>query len=140
VLTFPVKLSRKGKGVFSKKRLFPTINQEVSMSVLQEFKEFAMKGNVVDMAVGIVIGAAFGGVVNSLVNDIIMPPLGYVIGGMDFNNLEFILKPAIGEAPVVSIKYGIFINKLINFLVIAVSMFFVIKAMNHLGKIRIKKQ
>ena len=110
------------------------------MSVLQEFKEFAMKGNVVDMAVGIVIGAAFGGVVNSLVNDIVMPPLGYVIGGVDFNNLQFVLKEAMGEAPAVAIKYGLFINKIINFLVVACSMFMVVKTMNHLNQARAQKQ
>lgn len=104
------------------------------MSIIKEFKEFALKGNVIDMAVGLIIGAAFGGVINSLVNDIIMPPLGYVIGGVDFSRLEIVLKEALGEEPAVSIKYGLFVNKLINFLVVAWSMFLVIKAMNRLSR------
>lgn len=109
------------------------------MSVLQEFKEFAMKGNVIDMAVGIVLGAAFTGIVNSLVNDIVMPPLGFAIGGVDFNDLEFVLKAAVGETPAVSIKYGMFLNKILNFVVVACSMFMVIKGMNQLSKLRVKK-
>ncbi len=104
------------------------------MSLIKEFQEFAVKGNAVDMAVGIVIGAAFGNVVNSIVSDIIMPPIGYAIGGVDFANLELVLKQAVGAAPAVSIKYGLFINKLINFLVVAFSMFIVVKGMNHLNK------
>ena len=104
------------------------------MQVIKEFREFALKGNVVDMAVGIIIGAAFGNIINSLVNDIIMPPLGYVIGGVDFSNLQVILKEAVGDQPAVSIKYGLFINKVINFVVVACSMFFVIKVMNRLAR------
>ncbi len=104
------------------------------MSIIKEFQEFAVKGNAVDMAVGLVIGAAFGGVVNSLVNDVFMPPLGFIIGGVDFANLEIILKTAVGTAPAVTIKYGLFINKIINFIVVAFSMFIVVKAMNHLKK------
>ena len=102
------------------------------MSIVSEFKEFAVKGNAVEMAVGIVIGAAFGGVVSSMVSDIIMPPLGYIIGGVDFANLEIVLKAAVGTVPAVSIKYGAFINKLINFVIVAFSLFIVVKAMNHL--------
>ncbi len=86
------------------------------------------------MAVGLVIGAAFGNVVNSIVSDIIMPPIGYAIGGVDFASLEFVLKEAVGENPVVSIKYGLFINKLINFAVVAFSMFLVVKVMNKLNR------
>ena len=86
------------------------------------------------MAVGLVIGAAFGNVVNSIVNDIIMPPLGYVIGGMDFSNLAIVLKEAVGTTSAVSVKYGLFINKLINFVIVAFSMFLVVKGMNHLTK------
>lgn len=104
------------------------------MSIIKEFQEFAVKGNAIDMAVGIVIGAAFGGVVNSIVSDIIMPPIGYAIGGVDFANLQFVLKEAVGDTPAVAIKYGLFINKLINFLVVAFSMFMVVKAMNRLSK------
>lgn len=104
------------------------------MSIVKEFKEFAVKGNAIDMAVGLVIGAAFGNVVNSIVSDIIMPPIGYAIGGVDFASLEFVLKEAVGENPVVSIKYGLFINKLINFAVVAFSMFLVVKVMNKLNR------
>ena len=104
------------------------------MSSVKEFKDFAVKGNAVDMAVGIVIGAAFGGVVNSLVNDVFMPPLGYVIGWVDFTNLVISLKEAVGEVPAVTIKYGLFINKIINLLVVAFCMFIVVKGMNHLQK------
>ena len=104
------------------------------MSIIKEFQEFAVKGNAVDMAVGIVIGAAFGNVVNSIVTDIIMPPIGFAIGGVDFANLEFVLKHAAGTVPAVSIKYGLFINKLINFIIVAFSMFIVVKGMNHLSK------
>ncbi len=105
------------------------------MSIIKEFQEFAVKGNAVDMAVGIIIGAAFGNVVNSMVNDIFMPPLGYVIGGVDFNNLEIVLKHAVvGATPAVAIKYGMFINKVLNFLIVAISMFIVVKAMNFLKR------
>lgn len=104
------------------------------MSIATEFKEFAIKGNAVEMAVGIIIGAAFGSVVNSLVNDIIMPPLGYMIGGVDFANLTIILKEAVETTPAVTIKYGLFINKVINFCVVAFSMFIVVKGMNHLKR------
>ncbi len=104
------------------------------MSIVNEFKEFAVKGNAVEMAIGLVIGAAFGNVVNSLVNDVFMPPLGYIIGGVDFANLVITLKEAIGEAPAVTIKYGLFINKIINFIIVAFCMFIVMKGMNTLKK------
>jgi large conductance mechanosensitive channel len=104
------------------------------MPIIKEFKEFAVKGNAVDMAVGLVIGAAFSNVVNSIVNDIIMPPIGYAIGGVDFGNLAIVLKEAVGDTPAVAIRYGAFINKVINFLVVAFSMFMVVKFMNHLTK------
>src|SRR5262245_43320496 len=106
------------------------------MSIIKEFQDFAVKGNAVDMAVGIVIGAAFTGIVNSLVNDIIMPPIGYALGGTDFANLQIILKAAVGETPAVAIKYGVFINKIINFIVVALSMFTVVKGMNHMTKLQ----
>ncbi len=105
------------------------------MSMLKEFQEFAVKGNAVDMAVGLVIGAAFGNVVNSIVNDIIMPPIGYAIGGVDFSNLAIVLKEAVGTTPAVSIKYGLLINKLINFSIVGVLMFIVVKGMNHMSKL-----
>lgn len=104
------------------------------MSIVTEFKEFAVKGNAIEMAVGIIIGAAFGGVVNSLVNDIVMPPLGYMIGGVDFTNLTVVLKEAVETTPAVAIKYGLFINKIINFCVVAFSMFLVVKGMNQLKR------
>jgi large conductance mechanosensitive channel len=102
------------------------------MSFWQEFKTFALKGNMVDMAIGIIIGAAFGKVVSSLVSDVIMPPLGLLIGGIDFN--QFVYKmhiPGTSAAPV-ELKYGAFINNLIDFLIIAGVIFFIIKAMNKL--------
>jgi large conductance mechanosensitive channel len=107
------------------------------MSIIKEFKEFAVKGDAVDMAVGIVIGASFGSIVNSMVNDIIMPPIGILLGGVDFKNLRIILKAAtkdVPPVPAVSINYGQFINTLINFLIVAFSIFVVVKALNHLKK------
>lgn len=106
------------------------------MAIIKEFKEFAMRGNVVDLAVGVIIGAAFGKIVSSLVNDIIMPPIGYVTGGIDFKNLKVLLKqgdPAKKIADV-SINYGNFINTTIEFLIIAFCIFMVVKAINSLKK------
>jgi len=102
--------------------------------LLKEFKEFAMRGNVVDMAVGVIIGAAFGKIVTSLVNDILMPPLGVVLGNMDFSDLALPLKDATETAKAVTVNYGIFINAIINFLIVAFCMFLVIKGMNSLVK------
>ncbi len=104
------------------------------MKMLKEFQQFAMRGNVVDMAVGIIIGAAFGKIITSLVEDIIMPPIGYVMGGMDFSNLKIIIKEATENAPAVAIKYGAFINVIINFTIVAFAMFMLINAMNQLKK------
>ncbi len=99
--------------------------------MLKEFKEFAMRGNVVDMAVGIIIGAAFGKIVSSLVNDVIMPPIGMLMGGMDFSNLAL----ALGEGEqAASINYGVFINTVLDFLIVAIAIFMVIKAMNSMKK------
>ena len=100
------------------------------MSIVSEFKEFAVKGNPVEIAVGIVVGAAFGNITNSLVNDIIMPPIGYLTGGMEFKNLAIILKAATADTPEVAIRYGQFVNSMINFLVIAICMFFTVKFLN----------
>jgi large conductance mechanosensitive channel len=100
------------------------------MGMLAEFKEFAVKGNAVDMAVGIIIGAAFGKIVASLVKDIIMPPIGLALGGVDFNHLAIILQEAQGEIAAVSINYGTFIMTIIDFLIIAFAIFVAIKAMN----------
>lgn len=104
------------------------------MSVVKEFKEFAMRGNVVDLAVGVIIGAAFGKIVTSLVNDIIMPPIGYLTGGIDFKNLKFVIKDAdpTKKLAEVAINYGNFINTVIEFLIIAFCIFMVVKAINSL--------
>jgi large conductance mechanosensitive channel len=104
------------------------------MSIVKEFKEFAIKGDAVDMAVGIVIGAAFGKIVNSLVNDIIMPPIGMLIGGVDFKNLVITLKDATVTNPAVTIKYGAFINNIIDFTIVAASIFIVVRAITALKK------
>ncbi len=104
------------------------------MKLLQEFKSFAMRGNVVDMAVGIIIGAAFGKIVSSIVNDVIMPPIGLLVGGIDFSNLTITLKEAVENSPAVVIKYGVFINTVIDFIIVAWAIFMVIKAMNSLKK------
>jgi large conductance mechanosensitive channel len=109
------------------------------MKLFDEFKKFAMRGNAVDLAVGVVIGAAFTGIVNSLVKDIIMPPIGLALGGLDFTNFFVTLKgPHLAtladaqKAGVVTLNYGIFVNALINFLVVAIALFFLIRAINRL--------
>jgi len=99
------------------------------MSLLKEFKEFAMKGNVVDMAVGVVIGAAFGKIVTSLVNDVIMPPIGVLLGGTDFSNLKVTLKQATLDVPAATLNYGAFVNTIVNFLIVAAAIFAVIHLM-----------
>jgi large conductance mechanosensitive channel len=104
------------------------------MSIIKEFKEFAVKGNAVDMAVGIIIGAAFGKIVSSLVSDVIMPPLGLLLGGRDFSNLQIVLKAAALENPAVVLRYGQFINSLFDFLIVAFAIFLVVKAINRLKK------
>jgi len=104
------------------------------MSIVKEFKEFAVKGDAVDMAVGIVIGAAFGKIVNSLVNDVLMPPIGMLIGGVDFKNLVITLKEATLTQPAVTLKYGQFLNNIIDFLIVAFSNFMVVKGINSLKK------
>ena len=100
------------------------------MSMMSEFKDFAMRGNVVDMAVGIVIGGAFGKIVSSFVNDVLMPPIGLMMGGVDFANLSMTLQEAAGEAEAVTLNYGMFIQTVVDFLIIAFAIFMVIKAMN----------
>jgi len=102
--------------------------------MLKEFKEFAMRGNVVDMAVGIVIGAAFGKIVSSLVKDVIMPPIGLLLGNIDFAQLAITLKAKTVAADAVSIKYGIFINTILDFIIVAFAIFMVIKQMNRFKK------
>lgn len=100
------------------------------MKFVNEFKDFAMKGNVIDMAVGIVIGVAFGRIVSSIVNDLIMPPIGVLIGGVNFSDLKFVIKEAVDKTPAVTINYGNFIQVSFDFIIIALSIFAVIKAMN----------
>ncbi len=104
------------------------------MSIIKEFKDFAVKGNVVDMAVGVIIGAAFGKIVSSLVGDVIMPPIGVLLGGVDFSSLALIVKEAVGEAPAVVISYGKFIQTLIDFTIIAFAIFMAVKAINSTKK------
>lgn len=104
------------------------------MSILNEFKKFALKGNVMDLAVAVIIGAAFGKIVTSFVNDILMPPIGLLIGGMDFTDLKMVLKEAVGDQAAVSINYGAFLQVLIHFLIIAFSVFMMVKAMNGIKK------
>jgi len=98
------------------------------MKIVDEFKAFAMKGNVVDMAVGIIIGAAFGKIVSSIVNDIIMPPLGLLIGGVNFTDLKFVMKAATENNPAVTLNYGNFLQVCFDFLIVAFAVFLVIKA------------
>lgn len=102
------------------------------MSILKEFKEFALRGNMIDMAIGIVIGGAFGTVVKSLVDNILMPPIGYLTGGADFADLSLDLRVP-GEEPV-QIQYGLFINSLISLLIIAAALFMVVKLMNRVRR------
>jgi large conductance mechanosensitive channel len=104
------------------------------MSMMKEFKSFAMRGNVVDMAVGIIVGGAFGKIVSSFVKDVVMPPIGMLIGGVDFSDLAITLKEAAGEAPAVVIAYGAFIQTLVDFIIIAFAIFMAVKAMNSLKK------
>ena len=104
------------------------------MSMMSEFKSFAMRGNVVDMAVGIVIGGAFGKIVSSFVNDVLMPPIGMMMGGVDFSDLSVVLKEAVGEAAAVTLNYGAFIQSVVDFVIIAFAIFMVIKAMNNMKK------
>jgi len=102
--------------------------------MMQEFKAFAMRGNVVDMAVGIIIGSAFGKIVSSLVTDVIMPPIGTLMGGMDFSSLGITLRAANEAGPAVLLKYGVFINTVIDFLIVAFVIFLMIRAINSLKK------
>ncbi len=102
------------------------------MSIVSEFKTFLMRGNVIDLAVGVVIGGAFGKIVTALVDNIIMPPIGMLTGGVDFSELKLVLKPAAGDVAEVAISYGLFINTLIQFVIIGAAIFMVVKAINRL--------
>lgn len=104
------------------------------MGMISEFKDFAIKGNMVDMAVGIIMGGAFGTIVKSLVNDVIMPPIGLLMGGVDFANLKWILKPATEDAEAVAVSYGLFFNACIAFAIVAFVLFQIIKGMNAMKK------
>ena len=104
------------------------------MGIIKEFQEFAVKGNVVDMAVGIIIGGAFGTIVKSLVDDIIMPPIGLILGGVDFSNIVVPLRAATADTEAVTINVGAFINNVISFLIVAWAVFMLVKAMNTLKK------
>jgi large conductance mechanosensitive channel len=104
------------------------------MALLDEFKKFAMRGNVVDLAVGVVIGAAFGKIVTSFVNDVLMPPIGLLVGGVDFSGLALTLQAAEGDVPAVMWRYGAFIQTIVDFTIVAFAIFLVVKAMNAMQK------
>ncbi len=104
------------------------------MSILSEFKAFAVKGNVVDMAVGIIIGAAFGKIVSSFVGDVVMPPIGLLIGGVDFSDLAVVLKAAEGDIPAVTLGYGKFIQTVLDFVIVAFAIFMGVKVINRLKR------
>jgi large conductance mechanosensitive channel len=104
------------------------------MSFFKEFREFAMRGNVVDLAVGVIVGAAFGKIVSSLVADIIMPPLGLLIGGIDFKQFQWVLREAQGSIPAVSIKYGVFLQNIFDFMIVALAIFCAVKLLNSLRR------
>ena len=108
--------------------------REKSKKFITEFKEFALKGNVLDLAIGVIIGGAFNKIVSSLVNDIIMPPIGAITGGVDFKDLKYILKPQIGDIPAVTLNYGAFIQNVVDFLIIAFSIFIFIKVVSKLNR------
>ena len=104
------------------------------MSILSEFKAFAVKGNVVDMAVGIIIGAAFGKIVSSFVGDVVMPPIGLLIGGVDFSDLAITLKAAEGDIPAVVLSYGKFLQTVLDFVIVAFAIFMGVKVINRLKR------
>jgi len=101
---------------------------------LREFREFAMRGSVVDLAVGVIVGNEFGKIVNSLVNDVLMPPLTALLGATHFTDLEIPLRPQMGDVPAAALRYGAFIQTVFNFLIIAVCIFLMVKAMNTLRR------
>ena len=110
------------------------------MSLLNEFKEFAVKGNVVDMAVGIIVGGAFGKIVSSFVADVVTPPLGLLLGGVNFTDLAIVLQEAQGEAPAVALKYGAFLQTVFDFVIVAFAIFMAVKAMNTMKRLREKEE
>ena len=104
------------------------------MSVVKEFKEFAMRGNVLDLAIGIIIGGAFGKVVSSMVNDVLMPPIGVLIGGVDFSSFGVTLRDAVGATQAAILKYGVFLNNIIDFTIVAFAVFLIVKAVNRMKR------
>lgn len=106
----------------------------IGANFLREFREFAARGNVLDLAVGVVIGTAFGKIVSSLVADIIMPPVGWMLGKVDFSDLSLVLSEAQGETPAVVVRYGHFLNQILDFLIVAFAIFVVIKQFNRLKR------
>ncbi len=104
------------------------------MSILQEFKEFAVKGNVVDMAVGVIIGGAFGKIVSSLVADVVTPPIGLLLGGVDFSKLQYVLREAADDKAAVTLKYGVFLQTTFDFLIMAIAIFAMVKVINRLKR------
>src|SRR5665647_1271179 len=104
------------------------------MKLVDEFKAFAMKGNVVDMAVGIIIGVAFGKIIASVVSDVIMPPIGLLVGGVNFTDLKIVMKAAVGETSAVTLNYGNFLQSVFDFLIVAFAVFMMVKAMNSAKK------
>lgn len=107
---------------------------EKGKKFITEFKGFALKGNVLDLAIGVIIGGAFNKIVSSLVNDIIMPPIGAITGGVDFKDLKYILKPEMGDNPAVTLNYGAFIQNVVDFFIIALSIFIFIKVVSKLNR------
>ncbi len=103
-------------------------------SLFNEFKQFVARGNVIDLAVGVIMGAAFTAIVNSLVNGVVMPLVGYAIGGVNFTDFKIVLNPAVGETPEVAILYGGFIQQIINFFIVALVVFMILKAINKLPR------
>ncbi len=108
----------------------------MNKKIISEFKNFIAKGNVMDLAVGVIIGGAFGKIVSSLVNDMIMPILGLILGGIDFSDLKFVIKEATEKTPEAAIKYGLFIQNIVDFLIIAFVIFIMVKGINSLRKIK----
>ncbi|OGI16560.1 MAG: large-conductance mechanosensitive channel [Candidatus Moranbacteria bacterium RBG_19FT_COMBO_42_6] len=104
------------------------------MKIISEFKQFAMRGNVVDLAVGVIIGGAFGKIITSLVEDILMPPIGLILGGVNFSDLKIILKAGVGDIAPITLNYGSFLQATVDFLIIAVAIFMLIKSINALAK------
>lgn len=108
--------------------------KHLPMSMMKEFKEFAMRGNVVDLAVGVIIGGAFGKIVTSVVNDIIMPPIGMAVGGVEFKDLKMVIQEAEGELAEVAIGYGNFLQTVFDFTIVALCIFMLIKGINRLNR------